>query len=145
MVGRNPFSPISLSTSIFSLQYQYKISCLDVRIQELITHCNLTNIKNNSPKLKGKWTASSLLFSSRRSSSARKVGRGQKKREGEVRREREGKEETIDNPLLKNLRGLWRPQYSDWPVWAFPSTGLTTLWHLEFLNCNDDLQFRRTF
>ena len=22
------------------------------------------------------------------------------------------------NPLLKNLRGRWRPQYSDWPVLA---------------------------
>ena len=47
----------------------------------------------------------------------RKVGRGQKKRErGEGRRsERDGKEETTDNPLLKNLCGHWRPQYSDWP------------------------------
>ena len=40
------------------------------------------------------------------------------------RRERDGKEETTDNPLLKNMRGRWRPQYSDWPVLAFPSIGL---------------------
>ena len=33
-------------------------------------------------------------------------------------RERDGKEETTDNPLLKNLRDRWRPQYSDWPVLA---------------------------
>ena len=50
-----------------------------------------------------------------------------KKRAGErSRREREGKMETTDSPLLQNLRGRWRPQYSDWPVLAFPSTGLTT-------------------
>ena len=42
--------------------------------------------------------------------------------------------ETTDNPLLKNLRGRWRPQYSNWPVLAFPSTGLT-----------DGLQFRERF
>ena len=61
------------------------------------------------------------------------MGRGQKKsergegwgREGRSR-ERNGKEETTDNALLKILRGRWRPQYSDWPVLAFPSTGLTT-------------------
>ena len=41
-------------------------------------------------------------------------------------RERDGKEKTTDNPLLKTLRGRWRPQYSDWPVWAFLSTGLMT-------------------
>ena len=28
--------PVNLSASIFSLQYQYKISCFDVRIKELI-------------------------------------------------------------------------------------------------------------
>ena len=27
--------------------------------------------------------------------------------------------ETTDNPLLKNLRGLWWPQHSDWPVFCF--------------------------
>ena len=31
--------------------------------------------------------------------------------------------ETIGNLLLKNLRSRWRPQYSDWLVLAFPSTG----------------------
>ena len=52
---------------------------------------------------------------------ARKVGQGQKKaRGGEGRRsERDGKEETTDNPLLKSLRGRWQPQYSDWPFFAF--------------------------
>ena len=54
-----------------------------------------------------------------------KNGARAKKRE-RGRGEREGKVETTDNPLLKNLRGRWRPRYSDWPVWAFPSTGLTT-------------------
>ena len=54
-----------------------------------------------------------------------KNGARAKKRE-RGRGEREGKVETTDNPLLKNLRGRWRPQYSDWPVLAFPSTGLTT-------------------
>ena len=33
--------------------------------------------------------------------------------------------ETADNPLLKNLRGRWRSQYSDWPVLAFPSTAVS--------------------
>ena len=50
-----------------------------------------------------------------------RVGEGEKRS-----RERDGKEETIDNPLLKNLRGRWWPQYSDWPVLAFLSTGLMT-------------------
>ena len=56
-----------------------------------------------------------------------KWGEDKKKKEGgEGSRERDGKEETTDNPLLKNLCGRWWPQYSDWPVLAFPSTGLTT-------------------
>ena len=65
----------------------------------------------------------------RRESSARaekargKVGRGQKsersERGEERRREREGKKETTDNPLLKNLRGHWRPQDSDCQFWLF--------------------------
>ena len=38
---------------------------------------------------------------------------------GERSRGRDGKEKTTDNPLLKNLRGCWRPQYSNWPVLAF--------------------------
>ena len=64
-------------------------------------------------------TASSLLFSSSRSSRIEpqgmreraKSGASTKKSErGEGRsRERDGKEETTDDPLLKNLRGLWRP------------------------------------
>ena len=72
-----------------------------------------------------------------RRESARKLREpGTKDERGEGRRrEREGKRETTDNPLFKNLRGRWRPQYSDWPVLAFPSTGLTTCWHLEFLDC----------
>ena len=46
--------------------------------------------------------------------SARKVRRGQKMREGGGwRGENEGKVETTDNPLLKNLRVRWRPQYSN--------------------------------
>ena len=56
-------------------------------------------------------------------------------------RERQGKEESTDNPLLKNLRGRWRPQY--WPVLAFSSTGLTTWWH--GIDCYDGLQFRERF
>ena len=32
------------------------------------------------------------------------------------------KKETTDNPLLKNMCGRWRPQCSDWPVLAYPST-----------------------
>ena len=48
-----------------------------------------------------------------------------KKREGggEAVTEREGKEGTTDNPLFKNLCSRWQPQYSDWPVLAFLSTG----------------------
>ena len=61
------------------------------------------------------------------------------------RRETEGKKETTDNPLFKNLHGRWWPQYSDWPVLAFPSTGPTTWWHLEFRDCYDGLQFRERF
>ena len=53
--------------------------------------------------------------------------------------------ETTDNLLLKNLRGCWRPQYSDWPVLAFTSTGLATLWHLEFLDCYEGMQFPEHF
>ena len=48
---------------------------------------------------------------------------------GEKERMRE-KRETTDNLLFKNLRGRWRPQYSDWPVLAFPST----CWHLQFFS-----------
>ena len=50
-----------------------------------------------------------------------KWGEDKKKARGDEGRskERDGKEETIDNRLLKNLRGRWRPQYSDWPVWLF--------------------------
>ena len=56
-----------------------------------------------------------------------KWGEDKKSERGEGRsRERDGKEKTTDNPLLKNLHGCWRCQYSDWPVWAFLSTGLTT-------------------
>ena len=48
-----------------------------------------------------------------------------KSERGEGRsRERDGKGETTDNPLLKNLRSCWWPQHSDWSVLAFPSTGL---------------------
>ena len=55
---------------------------------------------------------------------AQKLGRGQKGERGEERRrEWERKEETTDNPLFKNLCSHWRPQYSDWPVLAFQSTG----------------------
>ena len=43
-----------------------------------------------------------------------KSGLRTKKREGKGRREREGKVETTDNPLLKNLCGRWQLQYSDW-------------------------------
>ena len=52
-----------------------------------------------------------------------KRGGGGEGRAAGRRRERDREEETTDNSLLRNLRGRWRPQYSDWPVWAFPSTG----------------------
>ena len=44
---------------------------------------------------------------------------------------------TTDNPMFKNLRGRWRSQYSDWPVLARLSTGLTT--------CYDVMQFLDRF
>ena len=57
---------------------------------------------------------------------AKNGARTKKARGGMGEGENEGKEETADNPLSKNLRGCWRPQFSDWPVLAFPSTGLPT-------------------
>ena len=68
-----------------------------------------------------------------RSESARKVGRGQKQKQkserrgwGEAEKEMEKRRLQTTHCFTKNLRGRWWPQYSDWPVLAFPSTGLTT-------------------
>ena len=54
-----------------------------------------------------------------------KTGARTKKREGEGEKERNGEKraEITENPLFRNLRGRWRPQYPDWPVLTFPSTG----------------------
>ena len=57
---------------------------------------------------------------------------------------REGKVETTDTPLLKNLRGRWR-QYSDWPVLLFHQKVSRHDGRLEFLDCYDGLQFRERF
>ena len=72
---------------------------------------------------------------------ARKNWGEEKKARGGRGGEKEKEKGTTDNPLFKNLHGHWRPQYSNWPVLAFPSTGLTTCWYLEFLDCYDGLQF----
>ena len=65
-------------------------------------------------------------------------GRGEAEKEMEKRR-------LQTTHCLKNLHCHWRPLYSDWPVLAFPSTGLTTLWHFEFLVCYNGLQFQEHF
>ena len=66
-------------------------------------------------------------FPSRRSSRIERREITERAKSGaRTKKARGGKVETTDNPLLKNLRGRWWPQYSDWPVWAFLSTGLTT-------------------
>ena len=61
---------------------------------------------------------------------------------GEKERMRE-KKETTDNLLFKNLRGRWRPQYSDWPVLAFPSTGHYMLASPVFFVRDSEIVLRR--
>ena len=41
-------APASSSTSIFSLKYRYKISCLIVRIKELIRYSKFSSMKSES-------------------------------------------------------------------------------------------------
>ena len=53
-----------------------------------------------------------------------KTGAKTKKPEGGGEKERmREKRGDYKQPIVQNLRGRWRPQYSDWPVLAFPSTG----------------------
>ena len=49
-----------------------------------------------------------------------KWGEDKKSERGGVKERKRRKSGDYRQPIvLKNLRGRWRPQYSDWPVWAF--------------------------